>query len=278
MNPYRIEGPAVVSVSGGRTSGFMLAKVLEAYEGKLPDNVRPIFCNTGLEHPATYEFLHEMETRWCPITWLEYWRNGDTHDVRVVTYETAARNGEPFDELIKAKGRLPNPQQRFCTSELKIRSGNRWLRSLGWKEWTKAVGLRFDEPRRVASIKGDIAAESIECPMYHAKHTVEDVHAFWAKQPFDLRLPGGDNSFGNCKLCFLKSYEKLIKIMRMDPSAADWWIKQEARNDLVATGNGKLFRIDRPSYATTLETTKRQGWLFDDRIQGDDTIPCNCTD
>ena len=33
MNPYLIEGPAVISFSGGRTSGYMLKHILDAHGG-----------------------------------------------------------------------------------------------------------------------------------------------------------------------------------------------------------------------------------------------------
>ena len=36
---------------------------------------------------------------------------------------------------------------------LKIKIMRDYARSLGWEHWTNAVGLRFDEPRRVARIK-----------------------------------------------------------------------------------------------------------------------------
>ena len=56
-NPFRIEGPAVISVSGGRTSGLMLYKILEAYDFKLPADIVPIYANTGKEEEATLVFL-----------------------------------------------------------------------------------------------------------------------------------------------------------------------------------------------------------------------------
>ena len=55
MNHYKINGPAVVSFSGGRSSGFMLWNILDAYDGKIPYDIKVVFCNTGLEHSETNE-------------------------------------------------------------------------------------------------------------------------------------------------------------------------------------------------------------------------------
>ena len=46
--------------------------------------------------------------------------------------------------------------------------------------------------------------------------------AFWRSQPFDL---GIDDS--NCDLCFLKGRSTLDRLIREEPSRADWWIEQE---------------------------------------------------
>ncbi len=35
MNPYLITGPAQIGISGGRTSGHMVYKILEAHGGTL---------------------------------------------------------------------------------------------------------------------------------------------------------------------------------------------------------------------------------------------------
>jgi 3'-phosphoadenosine 5'-phosphosulfate sulfotransferase (PAPS reductase)/FAD synthetase len=42
----------------------MLAKVLEAHEGKLPDYVKVVFTNTGLEHPKTLDFIEQISKEW----------------------------------------------------------------------------------------------------------------------------------------------------------------------------------------------------------------------
>lgn len=279
MNPYLFQGPGYVSVSGGRTSAFMLAKIVEAHGGKLPQDVIAIFCNTGLEHPKTLDFLREVERRICPIVWLEYRHAPDQepgHSWQQVRYETASRNGEPFDQIIQHRSVLPNPRARYCTAELKVRTANRYVQSLGWGNWNTAVGLRADEPRRLAKIAGDGSRQEVECPIARAGHTLDDVLAYWRKMPFDLELPNGDNAFGNCTLCFLKTTDKLLKIIRADPSVAQWWIEKEALRK-GGDGDGSRFRKDRPGYEALLRISRTQGLLFEDQ-QGDESLPCNCTD
>jgi len=279
-NPYYIEGPAIVSFSGGRTSGFMLRQILDAHGGIMPKDVRVVFYNTGLEHERTYEFVREVGSRWWPIVWLEY-RNeprdgGLTHTFDIVTFETASREGEPFTALINARKYLPNPVTRFCTAELKVRTGQRYAKSLDWKVYTNAVGLRADEPRRVARMKGDIAAEDVVMPMAQAGHTKPDVLRFWALQAFDLMLPNDDPAYGNCVGCFLKARHKLERIMEQEPEQFDWWAAQEASGRTDQQGRPAIFRIDRPTYRQMLTQVTVQGRIFEQ--VDDDTIPCMCTE
>lgn len=275
-SPYRIQGPALISVSGGRTSGFMLRRIIDAHSGTLPPDVVPVFCNTGREHEATLIFLREMGERWCPIVWLEYrYQPGSerVHGFAVVDYCSASRNGEPFEQMVLSKNFLPNPVMRLCTSELKIRTGNRYAKDeLGWGEWDRAVGLRADEPRRVAKMRADEKAESVILPIANAGHTIDDVRAFWRGQPFDLSLPMDDPAFGNCDLCFLKRRAKLEKVMQSNPARGEWWAKQEERG--IGT-----FRNDRPTYRQMLTQISVQGRLVDDAIQDEtEMLPCDCTD
>ena len=56
-DPFVIWGPAILGVSGGRTSGKMLRRILDAHGGHLPTDVVPVFANTGLERPETLDFV-----------------------------------------------------------------------------------------------------------------------------------------------------------------------------------------------------------------------------
>jgi hypothetical protein len=73
----------------------MLYKVLEANNGKLPDDCVTCFANTGKEDEATLKFVHDCETNWnVPIVWLEYQDAEESKNrFKIVTFETASRGG-----------------------------------------------------------------------------------------------------------------------------------------------------------------------------------------
>ena len=71
-NLYTIDEPAAISFSGGRTSAYMLYRVIEAYGGTLPEHIKVLFANTGREMPETLDFVQACSEQWnVPITWLE---------------------------------------------------------------------------------------------------------------------------------------------------------------------------------------------------------------
>ena len=148
---------------------------------------------------------------------------------------------------------------RFCTTTLKIRVLRDYARSLGWEHWTNAVGLRADEPRRVARIKDQRERWETIAPLAEAGVTKEDVAAFWTAQPFDLGLPnmGGTTPAGNCDLCFLKSARTIAALLRADPTLADWWIRMEEAAQPTSPRAG-FFRKDRPSYRRLQEAVLAQ--------------------
>jgi 3'-phosphoadenosine 5'-phosphosulfate sulfotransferase (PAPS reductase)/FAD synthetase len=109
----RIEGPALISFSGGRTSAFMLHEILRAYDGQLPPDVVVAFANTGKEREETLRFVHECGSRWAvKVHWLE-WRD-DPASFEVVGFNSASRDGEPFAEMIRQKA--APPERRECAT------------------------------------------------------------------------------------------------------------------------------------------------------------------
>lgn len=267
MNPFLITEPTVISFSGGRTSAYMLWRVLEA-NGGLPGDALVVFANTGKEEEATLEFVRDCETNWgVEIHWLEY-RDLEQLFVRV-DFDTASRHGEPFSAIIRRRKMLPNTRARFCTVELKIRTVRRYLQSLGWEEWENMIGIRYDEHRRVVKMKPDHKAETPIMPLWKAGVVKKDVLDFWEKQSFDLKLPiiNGETIGGNCDLCFLKALPKITTLIAQKPERAIWWANQEAWAETQTQGDGNRFRIDRPKYADIHKFIDRQGDMFEESIE-----------
>ena len=284
-DPYRIPRPAVISFSGGRTSGYMLKHVVEACGGALPDDIAVVFANTGLEHPATLDFVDTCARAWgVRVVWVEYdWDS--PHRTRIVDHRSASRGGEPYAALIGRKGFVPNQGLRFCTGFLKrdrIESYARYR--LGLKRWHSVVGLRADERSRVLRLRardcgGRTGAHAV-LPLADAGVAEHDVLEWWKRQPFDLAIPA---YAGNCTLCYLKGRGKLLRLIRENPGSADWWIEQERRvsNRTNAQGRAcksmKRFRLGE-TYEELRAAAFAQGDLFDAGTEDGEAFDCHCTD
>lgn len=311
-SPYLLPNPSVISFSGGRTSGFMLKMIVDAFGGVLPDWVKVVFCNTGKEREETLCFVERCSQRWdVPIVWLEYrWEPGRKFFAHV-DFASASRDGDPFKLLIQSRKMLPNPVMRFCTYDMKIMTTNRYVRrELGWDAYTNAVGFRRDEPNRVRDILSEpkctatvmtlfgeeeeeidgrdpIPGETPCCPLFDAGVTKPMILEWWARQDFNLDLAEGE---GNCDLCFLKGAGTLIELMKRRPESSEWWRERERERELsdyVQTSRKRkfaLFNDKRPSYAELSEIAKGNiagpGWLFQDTKNGScgELSECRCTD
>lgn len=276
-SPYKIEGPAVISFSGGRTSGYMLRKCLD--EG-LGEDVHVVFADTGKERPETYDFVRECSERWgVEVHWV-------------------SRPGG-FEKLIRDRKFLPNPVARMCTSDLKVKEIQRFMQGRGYDFWTMVVGLRHDEPGRVAKKRNAVDRYwDYTLPLAQAKVTEREVIAFWEAQPFGLDLRQDE---GNCDLCFLKGRRKLVAILADRPELADWWIAREREigarfrkeysyEDLLDEAQrvrsqlelGVDVRLEhvyrRPRAAKRVAEDKSVQLALDALGLEDDARPCMCTD
>jgi len=287
LTPYTLTEPTCLSFSGGRTSAFMLHEVLRCNaDADVFKWLVVCFANTGKEEEATLRFVRECGIQWgVGIHWLEWTKDGYNE----VTFDTASRNGEPFESLIRHRSYLPNPVTRFCTSELKIRTMHRFLRanweSFGWDsddmEWNQMIGIRADESRRVAKIKArghstETVSESMLLPLASAGVTVGDVQKFWDKQSFHLELATykGRTLAGNCDLCFLKPAAQLQSLINEKPQRAVWWARMESLA-LASKPSGDVFRADRPSYSSMLANAESQVDMYG---YDEDQTECFCGD
>jgi hypothetical protein len=215
---YPLKDRISISFSGGKTSAYMTKMLLDHFRKHDPEReISVVFANTGQEHEETLKFVERCDREFgFGVVWIEAVVNpqkgkGIRH--RVVNFDTASRNGEPFEAYI-AKHGIPNTMYKQCNSRLKTEPMYDYRRSCGWASGTysTAVGIRADEIDRV-SIKG-MTEMGLFYPCADAGVTKEDVREWWAKQTFNLNIP---EHWGNCKTCWKKSDRKLLTIARNNP-------------------------------------------------------------
>jgi len=265
MNHFKIDSPTCISFSGGRTSAYMLWRVLQENNG-LPEEAKVCFANTGKEDEATLRFVDRCSKEWgVEIIWLEF--RAEPPGFAVVDFESSSKKGEPFEALITKKNYLPNTFARFCTTELKILPMKKYLASLGWNDFATFVGIRADEPRRVAKMR-DNKDEKLT-PLASAGVSNFEVLDFWSKQPFNLETVtvDGNSLLSNCDLCYLKKPAHLLNLVKSNPERAIWWADQESRI-------GARFNNAIPAYKDMINFVSNQRELFD----GIDGIDCFCGD
>jgi hypothetical protein len=234
-----------ISFSGGRTSAYMTKLLIDNWSDRYDFIVT--FANTGLEHPKTLEFIHNCDTHFGFNTiWLEAVvhhdkRSAPTH--KIVDFASAARKGEPFEEVIKKYG-IPNSAFPGCTRDLKLSPIKSYLKSLGIDEHKirTAIGIRTDETRRVNAKTAQ--ARTLEYPLINVwPSDKQDVLDWWEDQPFDL---GIDEFEGNCLGCWKKSFKKHFMQIDRDPSVYDFHRRMEQEHEFTGPqeGHRRFFRGD----------------------------------
>lgn len=122
----------IISISGGKDSTAMW---LLSLERNILD-LEVIFCDTGHEHPKTYEYLDYLEGKLGSIKRIKAnfdkeikrkrevvqgkWRKENvTESIIEQALDVLHPTGIPFLDLCLWKGRFPSTKARFCTQSLK---------------------------------------------------------------------------------------------------------------------------------------------------------------
>lgn len=237
-----------ISFSGGRTSALMARLIMEAPNYKDYEKL-VLFANTGKELEATLEFVDRCDKEYnLNLVWVEAvvdQKKGKGVTYKVVDFETASRNGEPFEAVIKKLG-LPSKVYRHCTRDLKQGPMHKYAKDILGKDYLTAIGIRADELHRVGKDPTHIY------PLIETKITEKHVREYWKKQPFDLELKDYQ---GNCDLCFLKSTRKKLTVIKEIPDTVDWWARME---ETYSDGQRNIFDMHRgQSIPDLLEMSKR---------------------
>jgi hypothetical protein len=202
-----------VSISGGRTSAYMAIKLKTEYSDRF--DFRFIFANTGLEHEETLIFLDRIDKKYqLGIVWVEavvHEARGKSSTHTIVDFETACRDGRLFEDMIDVYG-IPNAAYPHCTRELKINPMNSYVKSIGWGNEFRAIGIRIDEMKRAGK---NASIERKLYPLIDFFPTDKDDVLEWFKhQDFDLKIP---EHLGNCVTCWKKTDTKLLRIIKDEP-------------------------------------------------------------
>jgi hypothetical protein len=210
----------LVSFSGGRTSAFMTKWIIDNWRSD-KYKIMVVFANTGKEREETLEFVEKCDKHFgFNCIWVEAITNperGKGVRAKVVNFETASRNGEPFEAMI-AKHGMPSIKSPHCTRELKKYTINSYAKSIGWKKYYTAIGYRVDEFDRASPKWKEL--RHIYPLISNIPTTKNDINKFWKDQLFDLELKTYE---GNCDLCFKKSFRKLMTIVNESPNLIPWW-------------------------------------------------------
>lgn len=256
-----------VSFSGGRTSAYMLHKLIEI----IPKDKMVInFANTGRESEETLLFVKQNEDYLgIKFNWVEFdLDENDKPTFKTVNYDSCSRNGEPLYKAIKHSKYVPNVMQRRCTIASKIETMKRYMDSLNlpFEKYVTYIGIRDDEPKRWSKEVGQFGNNSqMKCyPLVDWKITRKDVIDYWAKMPFDLQI---EEPFGNCDLCFLKSTKRRISVLKQKPEIAEFWSNIEKEF-------GNTFDNEY-SVKQLLMISKRKAKVDESKCQTKD-IDCNC--
>lgn len=142
----QLRARVVVPVSGGKDSQACLKLALEHHE---PWEVRGVMCDTGWEHPLTWEHVERMRAM---------------YGVQIDVVRTPRRSHDVPRQVLK-HSRFPGGGSRFCTEELKIWPAKWYYTALAKKQGGFEVwpGMRSGEsPQRLKRYAGKVGDDVYE--------------------------------------------------------------------------------------------------------------------
>ena len=255
----------LVSVSGGRTSMFMAIWIWLNWRKKY-EKIIFVFANTGAEHPLTLKFIDYVAYIWSlPIVWVEAVvdpKKGNGTRYKIVTYETASRNYEPFDAVVDKYG-IANKSYPHCNRELKLAPIHAYAADTfggrRFQNYDTAIGIRVDEFDRISE---KASQERLIYPLIGTNPMSKpQILAWWKDQVYDLEIP---EHYGNCLTCHKKSDRKLATIAIENP---EWFNKAkewEERKSYIGSkdGNPRMIYRENKSVSDIFKISKQDGFMI----------------
>jgi 3'-phosphoadenosine 5'-phosphosulfate sulfotransferase (PAPS reductase)/FAD synthetase len=243
----------IINISGGKDSAAVLLLARERIADKEP--MRAVFCDTGHEHPLTYEFVdylsesvfpiekisadltHELATRIKNLeeggSTRKKWMDEGIAEARVEEVLNNLKNydlsGNAFLDLAVIRGRFPSVKGKFCTQVLKVFAiQDQVLRPAleKYEEVVSWIGERAEESADRAAKpvweeqEGDLEGSVLYRPILDWKwNDVFEMHAKHGVTPNPLYTMG--MSRVGCMPCIMNKKSGLEQIFKRWPSVLD---------------------------------------------------------
>lgn len=294
----------VVNISGGRTSG-LLTHIMKEHCEKSGEPVEFLFCDTGAEHPKTYEFLRNIAKNFgIQITCLRpvfSTELGKGVEPMVLSIDDVGYDLSIFKSMMESYGAPFNPGGGFCTDRLKTTIADKYCDGkYGKGNYHKWIGYRIDEAKRAWGhvlysklVKFGFDSESSGDLMVEAM-SQDGLNGF-----FEQRLGVSLDMFGDDKHGeFIEKLKQKMKVIKkkgfrfmFEVTDTDkrgvkrWWSKQDFDLDIPEWLGNCMFCIkkgeNRVALAAMDEPEKADEWgaMFHDpsvrdmnRVHGNEII------
>jgi hypothetical protein len=226
----------LVTVSGGRSSAMMAYHIHTS--PKYQDYEKAyVFANTGMERPETIEFLNKIEFDWgIPLTLIEgTYSNvmGVGVGYKIVDWDTLDMQAKVFEQCIMHMNKgtfdgLPNQEAPYCSERMKTIPCNKFAKEIfNGEKYIKAIGFRREDmPKRISwpEIKEDKARIFPLLTDFPQPIGLPELNSWWNNQPFQLNI---NSKLGNCELCWKKSDNNLVDVIRKGTRFVEWWKDME---------------------------------------------------
>jgi hypothetical protein len=236
----------VVSFSGGRTSAYMVY-LMEKKRKNEGWEVEYVFCDTGAEHPKTYEFVKNVVKHFnINLTCLKAVipkENGVGPTFSVIGIDSIGWDLSVMKDMVTKYGNFTVSRPK-CTDRLKTIILDKWRKkTYGKGTYYTWLGMRIDEPRRLKFIndnhdlftKKNSNPQKIRYLAEICENTKQDVIDWWSTQPFDLEI---EEHLGNCVFCVKKSDIKIARAARDEPQLFNEW------NEVMTGEHVRLVKSD----------------------------------
>lgn len=260
------------SVSFGLSSVAMATHLMISPKYR-NDNILFAFANTSKELEETLIFGKEI-SEFVPVVWIEGTYpmiKGKGIGYKIISFETAKRNGEVFEAMIKKaniptksgnKVGLPNQATPYCSDRLKKIPLHKLAKDyFKGQPYKTAIGFRREDveiSRRISYAEIRASEDYIYPLISDFKNPLsqKDVFNVVNSCGYSLSIP---SKYGNCDGCYKRSKKKQVEMLRNGVLNPDWWRQQEIEyNDYWYRGNESIVDLIKESKSpTTLD-------LFDD--------------